>query len=159
MINPQTLEGNWNEIQGKIRQRWGQLTDEDLTQFHGRVDQLVGAIQRKTGEGREAIENYLSELSSSAGSAAGWAAENFRPYAQRAADTMQDVAKQTGDQLRAGYIQAERFVRERPRESLLIFLGRISCRRSHRDDAEIEIATTAQRPVCTWAYRSAVNGV
>ena len=50
MINQQTLLGNWNEIKGKLRSNWGSLTDDDLTIIDGNVDQLVGAIQRKTGE-------------------------------------------------------------------------------------------------------------
>ena len=65
MANQQTLQGNWNEIKGKICTHWGQLTDDDLSQFHGEVDSLVGTIQRKTGEGREAIEKYLHELTGS----------------------------------------------------------------------------------------------
>ncbi len=109
MINPQTLEGHWSEIQGKIRQRWGQLTDEDLPQFQGRVDQLVGTIQRKTGEKREAIEKYLNELSSSAGSNLGQAADAARTYVRQASEGVQDVAKQAADQVRAGYVEAERF--------------------------------------------------
>ena len=49
MVNQQALEGNWNVIKGKIRTHWGQLTDDDLPQFHGEVDKLVGTIQRKNG--------------------------------------------------------------------------------------------------------------
>jgi uncharacterized protein YjbJ (UPF0337 family) len=123
MVNQQVLAGNWNEIKGKIRTRWGQLTDDDLTQFHGEVDSLVGTIQRKTGEGREAIVRYLNELSGSAASTFGQAAENVRQYAQRTADGVQNTAKQAADQVRAGYAEAERFVRDRPRESLAICFG------------------------------------
>ena len=70
MINQQILEGNWNEIKGKLRQKWGQLTDDDFQQIRGDAEQLIGVIQRKTGEAREAIEQYLQEISSSAVSAA-----------------------------------------------------------------------------------------
>jgi uncharacterized protein YjbJ (UPF0337 family) len=123
MVNQQTLEGNWNEIKGRIRTRWGQLTDDDLSQFHGEVDQLVGTIQRKTGEGRDAIEKYLSELSGSAASTLGQAAENFRQYSNRASESLQSTARQAADQVRGGYIEAERFVRDRPGESLAICFG------------------------------------
>jgi uncharacterized protein YjbJ (UPF0337 family) len=123
MTNQQTLDGDWNAIKGKLREKWEQLTDDDLPQIRGEVDHLVGIIQRKTGEGREAIEAYLQDLSSRSASAIGTASEAVRDYAQRASETVQHTAKQAADQVRAGYDEAERFVRDRPRESLLVCFG------------------------------------
>jgi uncharacterized protein YjbJ (UPF0337 family) len=108
MLNQQIFEGNWNEIKGKLRQKWGQLTDDDFLQIRGDADQIVGILQRKTGEAREAIEQYLQEISTSAVSAAATA----RDYAQHAAD-----------QMHAGYDKADHFVRDRPGESLLVCFG------------------------------------
>jgi uncharacterized protein YjbJ (UPF0337 family) len=118
-----TLKGDWNEIKNKLHQKWEQLTDSDFPQTRGDMDQLVGIIQRKTGEGREAIETYLQEVSGNAASAIGTAAETVRDYAQHAAESVQHTAKQATDQVRAGYIEAERFVRNRPGESLLACFG------------------------------------
>jgi uncharacterized protein YjbJ (UPF0337 family) len=123
MTNQQILEGNWNEIKGMLRQKWGQLTDSDLPQIHGEMDQLIGIIQRKTGEGRQAIATYLQEMSGSASSAVGTAAETVRDCAQHAAETVQHTAKQAADQVHAGYNEAERFVRDRPGTSLLVCFG------------------------------------
>jgi uncharacterized protein YjbJ (UPF0337 family) len=123
MINQQILDGNWNEIKGMLREKWGQLTDNDLPQIRGNVEQIVGIIQRKTGEGREAIEAYLQEMSGSAASAAGTAVDTVRDYAQHAAENVQHTAKQAADRVRAGYNDAERFVRDRPGESLLVCFG------------------------------------
>ena len=123
MTNQEILEGNWNVIKGKIRQRWGQLTDDDLPQIRGDAEQMIGAIQRKTGEAREAIEGYLQEVSGSASSAVGTAAETACDYAQHVSETVQHTAKQAADQVRAGYDEAERFVRDRPGESLLVCFG------------------------------------
>jgi uncharacterized protein YjbJ (UPF0337 family) len=123
MTNQQILEGDWNAIKGKLQEKWGQLTDSDLPQIRGDVDQLVGTIQRKTGEGREAIERYLQEMSGSAASAIGTASETVRDYAQQAAATVQHTAEQAAGQVRAGYGEAERFVRGRPGESLLVCFG------------------------------------
>jgi uncharacterized protein YjbJ (UPF0337 family) len=120
MINQNILEGRWNEIKGKLRAHWGQLTDDDFTQAHGHVDQLIGTIQRKTGEGREAVERYLNELSSNAGSVVGQAAEQARRFSDQTMDTVQKTAKQAADQLMAGYGEAERMVRARPGESLAV---------------------------------------
>ncbi len=123
MINQQVLQGRWNEIKGRLRSHWGQLTDEDLPQFHGEVDKLIGVIQRKTGEGREAIENYLGEVSGAASSAFGQTAENVRRFSNQAAESVQHTAQQAAQQFRVGIDEAERFVRDRPRESLAICFG------------------------------------
>ncbi len=56
------IKGNWNEIKGKIKQQWGQLTDDDLMYQEGREDELLGRIQKKTGKTREEIVNYINNL-------------------------------------------------------------------------------------------------
>ena len=122
-MTQQILDGNWNEIKGKLREKWGQLTDSDLPQRQGDVEQLVGIIQRKTGDGRESIEEFLQQMSGSAASVMGTAAETVRDYAQHASESVQQTAKQAADQVRAGYDEAERFVRNRPGESLLVCFG------------------------------------
>jgi uncharacterized protein YjbJ (UPF0337 family) len=56
------FKGNWNEVKGKIKQRWGDLTDDDLTFQEGKEDELIGRIQRKTGESREEVVRYINSL-------------------------------------------------------------------------------------------------
>ena len=51
-INAQELQGQWNELRGKVKEKWGHLTDDDLEVQGGNFDQLIGRIQKKTGEGR-----------------------------------------------------------------------------------------------------------
>lgn len=123
MMNQQILAGDWNAIKSKLLEKWGQVTDSDLTEIRGDMDQLVGLIQRKTGEGREAIEAYLQQVSGSAASAIGTAAETARNYAQHTAETVQHTTKHAADRMRAGYNEAEHFVRDRPGESLLVCFG------------------------------------
>src|SRR3954451_22863871 len=106
MVNAQTLQGNWNEIKGKLRTKWGQLTNDELQGFSGNVDQLVGTIQRKTGEARDSIEHYLEELSSNGSSAFSQASETVREYAQQAAGAVQDTSKKAADSMRQGYEEA-----------------------------------------------------
>src|SRR5262245_3461969 len=93
MVNAQTLQGNWNEIKGKLRHKWGQLTNDDVQQFGGNVEQLVGLIQRKTGEARSSVEHYLEELTANGASAFSQASETVRGYAQQAATAVQDTTK------------------------------------------------------------------
>jgi uncharacterized protein YjbJ (UPF0337 family) len=123
MVNQQTLQGSWNEIKGKIRSKWGQLTNDDVQSFNGNVDQLVGLIQRKTGEARSSIERYLEELTSDGSSALGQAAESVRGYATQAAETVQQTSRQAAQSLRQGYEEAEHMVRERPVESMAVCFG------------------------------------
>jgi len=123
MANQQTLQGNWNEIKGKIRNKWGSLTDDDLKAFNGNVDQLVGTIQRKTGEARERIEQFVNELSSDGASAISRAGETVRAYAHQAADSVQEASKQAATSVREGYADVESMVRQRPAESLAVCFG------------------------------------
>jgi uncharacterized protein YjbJ (UPF0337 family) len=123
MINQQTLQGHWNEIKGKLRSKWGSLTDDDVSVFSGNVDQLVGTIQRKTGEARESIEQFFEQFSASGASAISQAGEAVRSYAQQAAETVQETSKQAADSVRERYAEVEDLVRQRPGESLAVCFG------------------------------------
>jgi uncharacterized protein YjbJ (UPF0337 family) len=123
MLNEQVMEGNWDELRGKIREKWGQLTDADLPQFQGNIDQLVGAIQRRTGESRDMIEHYLEDITEGASTFVGKASDRMRQYVQQAAVSVQGSAQQAFDQARANYAEAEEFVRSRPVASLAVCFG------------------------------------
>jgi uncharacterized protein YjbJ (UPF0337 family) len=88
MINQATLQGNWNEIKGQLRKHWGQLTNDELQTFNGNVDQLVGLIQRKTGEARSQVEEFLDELTSNGSASLSDAADNVREYVQQACSSV-----------------------------------------------------------------------
>src|ERR1051326_8027869 len=55
------LKGNWNIPKGKLKQKWAQLTDSDLQYVEGKEDELIGRIQKRTGQNREAVERALEE--------------------------------------------------------------------------------------------------
>lgn len=59
------LEGNWKQFTGRVKEAWGVLTDDDVDRAEGKVDQLAGTIEEKTGEARAAISRKLNELASS----------------------------------------------------------------------------------------------
>jgi uncharacterized protein YjbJ (UPF0337 family) len=52
-------QGRWNQLKGKVKQTWGQLTDDDLDIMEGNYDELIGRIEERTGETREEIERKL----------------------------------------------------------------------------------------------------
>jgi uncharacterized protein YjbJ (UPF0337 family) len=123
MINEATLQGNWNEIKGKLRKHWGQLSNDDVQTFNGNIDQLVGLIQRKTGEARSQVEDYLNELTKNGSASVTEVAENVREYVHQAADRIQEGSQQAMDTFREGYGQAEDMIRERPTESVAFCFG------------------------------------
>lgn len=60
-MNKNVLKGQWKELQGRIRARWGRLTDDDLSQILGDADVLAGKIQRYYGRSREQAERDVEE--------------------------------------------------------------------------------------------------
>lgn len=122
-INQQVLEGKWNEVKGSIRQKWGQINQDQLQRSKGNVDQLIGLIQRETGEAREQIEAFLADLTSNGSAAVSRAAEVVKDYAHQAADRFATLRTQTADGLANGYAETERVVRNRPVESLVACFG------------------------------------
>lgn len=99
MVNPQMISGNWNEVKGKLRERWGDLTDDELDQVHGNADQLFGLLQKKTGESREALEDQLDHL---LGNESWYQATKHRleDFGQSAAGAVQGGASYTAYQVR-----------------------------------------------------------
>jgi uncharacterized protein YjbJ (UPF0337 family) len=122
-INAQELQGQWNKLRGQVKERWGQLTDDDLQIQGGNVDQLVGRIQQKTGETRDAIEKYLNDLTSRGGSAVAQATEAVSNFAQQAGDRLRDRYGDLADQARDRLDTAQDVVRHNPGQSVAAAFG------------------------------------
>lgn len=122
-INAQALQGQWNQLRGQVKEKWGQLTDDDLQIQGGNIDQLVGKIQQKTGEGREVIERYLSDLTAKGSTAVAQATEAVGQFAQQAGDRIRDGYGQVAGQARERYEQAEELVRHNPTQSVAAAFG------------------------------------
>lgn len=60
-MNKLEIKGDWNIAKGKLKQKWADLTDDDLQYVEGKQDELVGRIQKKTGAAREDIEDAIRE--------------------------------------------------------------------------------------------------
>lgn len=61
-MNAQTIKGNWNELKGKLKQKYADLTDDDLMYAEGKEDELYGRLQQKLGKTKEELERELDEL-------------------------------------------------------------------------------------------------
>ena len=67
-MNKLEIKGDWNITKGKLKQKWAHLTDDDLQFAEGKQDELLGRIQKRTGESREAVEKAIHEALSGSGS-------------------------------------------------------------------------------------------
>ena len=56
------IKGNWNVLKGKMKQKYADLTDDDLTYVEGKEDELLGRLQKKTGKAREELVNEINKL-------------------------------------------------------------------------------------------------
>jgi uncharacterized protein YjbJ (UPF0337 family) len=61
-MNWDQIEGKWKQASGKVREKWGKLTDDDLIAIGGRRDQLIGRIQQRYGLAKEAAEKQVDEF-------------------------------------------------------------------------------------------------
>ena len=66
-MNTLEIKGDWHITKGKLKQKWAKLTDNDLRYTEGKQEELVGRIQKLTGETREVVENTIKEFSAACG--------------------------------------------------------------------------------------------
>lgn len=130
MSTKSELQGVWKQIEGAVREKWGQLTDNDLQEASGSVQKLMATIQRRTGQARDQIEETLASMMDQAESLGGQAYRTAGGIAGRAAEmagsaaeTVQNAAAGAADSLRQGVEQTKRMVAERPAQSLSICFG------------------------------------
>jgi len=55
------VKGNWNIIKGKLKQEYGDLTDDDLAYEDGKEDEMIGRIQKKVGNTKEDVKNFIDK--------------------------------------------------------------------------------------------------
>ncbi|MGE9313845.1 CsbD family protein [Niabella sp. CJ426] len=56
------VKGNWNVVKGNLKQKWADLTDDDLLYEEGQEDEVIGRIQKRTGETKEDINRFIDDL-------------------------------------------------------------------------------------------------
>lgn len=61
-MNWDQIEGKWKQYNGKVKEKWGKLTDDDLTTIAGKRDQLIGRLQERYGMAREQAEKQVDEF-------------------------------------------------------------------------------------------------
>ena len=61
-MNKLQFKGSWNEIKGKLKQQYGNLTDDDLVFAEGKDDELIGRLQKKLGKSKDEIRQMVEKL-------------------------------------------------------------------------------------------------
>ena len=69
-MNRDTLKGQWMQLKGKVRQQWGQLTDDEIDEVQGNAEMLIGRIQERYGRSREEAEGEVDRWLDQQGRAA-----------------------------------------------------------------------------------------
>jgi uncharacterized protein YjbJ (UPF0337 family) len=59
--NKDSLLGQWHELKGQVRQQWGKITDDDLTQLSGKTEELAGILQQRYGYGKAQAEIEINK--------------------------------------------------------------------------------------------------
>ena len=61
-MTPTNLLGHWNEIKGKLKQKYAQLTDDDLKLAEGKEDELLGRLQKRLGKSKEDVRAEIERI-------------------------------------------------------------------------------------------------
>jgi uncharacterized protein YjbJ (UPF0337 family) len=121
------VEGNWKQMKGRAKERWGKLTDDDLTVIAGRRDQLEGMIQERYGYAKERARREIEDWYRSMESNLGEQIESLRSGIQDLSSTVERIAKEQFPHARSRTTdvlsEAEDAVKRNPLPALAIVLG------------------------------------
>ncbi|GAA5505842.1 CsbD family protein [Novipirellula caenicola] len=128
MPNREQLRGHWNEVKGRLKEHWAQLTEDDLRRAEGSADRLVGVVQQKTGATRSEIERFLDSLFNSG--MRDQATETVQQYSDAAQKMAAEASQFARDQAQRLASQSSDYsarvverARTRPGETLAIAFG------------------------------------
>lgn len=83
-MNWDTVKGDWKQFQGKVKEAWGKITDQELDVIAGKRDQLVGAIQKSYGIARDEAEQQVAQFERSCGDGHSCSTTTERPELSKA---------------------------------------------------------------------------
>ena len=61
-MNESQFKGKWNQLKGEVKKKWGQLTDDDITEVEGDYDRFVGKVQERHGDSKEQVKDWIDKL-------------------------------------------------------------------------------------------------
>ena len=127
MVTRDQLMGNWNGIVGSLKEKFGEFTKDELTRVEGNFEQLVGLVQRNSGQSKEQIASFISDCCESAGTTYNQVANRASQYATQYADAASEVIRDNYDRVaseaKKGLDYTAQSVGRRPLESLALAVG------------------------------------
>lgn len=118
-----TSSDEWSQISGEVRQRWADVTDDDIRQTGGDAEKLVDVIHRKTGEAQDQVQQFVDEARERIATGVRQLRESASAYSADAVDALQQGYDHASARVKDGYVQAQQLVRRRPAESIAIAFG------------------------------------
>ncbi len=115
--------GNWNGIVGSLKEKFGEFTKDELTRVEGNFEQLVGLVQRKSGQSSEQISSFISECCETAGHSYGQVANRASHYADAAGEVIRDNYDRLTSDAKKGLDYTAKSVSRRPFESIALAIG------------------------------------
>lgn len=61
-MNSTEMEGKWKQVKGKFKQKYGDVTDDDVQYSEGKFDEMLGRLQEKTGKSKEALKDEIDKM-------------------------------------------------------------------------------------------------
>ncbi len=133
-MNTFTFDGSWDLIKGKLKQKYADLTDDDLTFVEGKGDELLGRLKTKLGMSKDAVIAMLHELEDSGSSLRHGVREKVSEATARVGEMVDDVRERvteaageayeyTRDGARTLQVKAEDYVTRQPVTALLTALA------------------------------------
>ena len=122
MITKEQVSGKWNEIVRSAKEKFNQITGDELSRVKGDTSELIALIQRKSGQSREWVEAFLANIGEGAENAVERISNTASQYASQASAAVSDEYEYLADGAQRGYDYTRKSVARRPFESIAIAL-------------------------------------
>ncbi len=123
MVTKEQVSGNWNSIVRSVKEKFSQISGDELNRVQGNVNELVALVQRKSGQSKEWVEAFLNDAGQATENIAHRISEGASQYASQAQEALSENYEHLAEGAQRGYDYTMKTVSRRPMESVAIALG------------------------------------